>query len=288
MLRFAAMTIPLRHWHEELDQRVQWWRDEGLPVPAVWLVAGSGLSGDLGLSGEAATLSLQDLLPFPVRSVVGHPHQVSVFSDSGNGPVVYQQGRLHLYQGYSAAEAAFTVRLAARLGAKVLVMSNAAGSLRRQFGPGSLMAISDHLNLSGTNPLLGAPPEDWGAQFPDMTQAHNPELRKLAHDHAEALGIELGDGVYAGLLGPSYETPAEVRMVGALGGDLVGMSTVTEVIAAHHMGLRCLCFSMVSNLGAGMSGEALDHDEVLDSAKEATRNFASLLRALLADPRLTA
>ncbi len=273
---------------EQLDAAAGRWRNLGLPEPAVWMVAGSGLSNDLGLGDPGAEVALSDLLPFPVRPVVGHPHKVVVFAESANGPVVYQQGRLHLYQGYSAPEVAFSVRLGAKLGARTLVMSNAAGSLRGEWGPGTLVAISDHLNLTGCSPLLGEVPEAWGPQFPDMTTAYDPELLQLVRSHAEAQELDLPDGVYAGLLGPSYETPAEVRMVSAIGGDLVGMSTVTEVIAAHHMGMRCLCFSLVSNLAAGMSGEALDHQEVLDAAAATGTRFARLVRSLLADPALTA
>lgn len=272
---------------QELRAAADRWRQRGLPSPRVWLVAGSGLSGDLGLGDPSAELDLEHLVPFPVRSVIGHPHRVTAFADSANGPVVYQQGRLHLYQGYSAPQVAFTVRLAALLGARTLVMSNAAGSLKRDWAPGTLVAISDHLNLTGRTPLLGQIPEDWGPQFPDMTAAYDPQLRDLARRHAADNDVELASGVYAGLLGPSYETPAEVRMIAGLGADLVGMSTVTEVLAAHHMGMRCLCFSMVSNAAAGLSDGPLDHQEVLDAAAEATVRFAGLLRALLADPALT-
>ena len=273
---------------DQLDATTASWHDAGLPSPAVWMVAGSGLSSDLGLGDPAAEIALADLLPFPVRSVVGHPHKLVVYADSARGPIVHQQGRLHLYQGYSAAEVAFTVRLGARLGARTLLMSNAAGSLRAEWGPGTLVAISDHLNLTGRSPLLGEVPESWGPQFPDMTTAYDPDLLQMARSHAEMLDLELPDGVYAGLLGPSYETPAEVRMVANMGGDLVGMSTVTEVIAARHMGLRCLCFSLVANAGAGMSGEALDHQDVLDAAAETGARFARLLASLLSDPALTA
>lgn len=271
----------------QLEAAAKRWRKRGLPEPSVWLVSGSGLSGDLGLGQAIAELALDEVVPVPVRAVVGHPHKVTVFADSANGAVIYQHGRLHLYQGYSAPEVAFSVRLAALLGARTLLMSNAAGSLRREWAPGTLVSIADHLNLTGRSPLIGQVPEAWGPQFPDMTSAYDPALRQLAHRHAEAQGLDLASGVYAGLLGPSYETPAEVRMVAGLGADLVGMSTVTEVLAAHHMGMRCLCFSMVSNLAAGMSESPLDHQEVLDAAAEATAHFAGLLRELLADPALT-
>ena len=273
---------------QQLIQAVTQWHQIGLTRPKVWLVAGSGLSGDLGVGESSNEVLLQDLLPFEVRPVVGHPHKITVFDDSANGAIAYQQGRLHLYQGYSAAEVAFTVRLAASLGAQTLVMSNAAGSLRSEIGPGALAVITDHLNLTGRNPLVGAVPNEWGPQFPDMTTAYDPDLVALAKKHASSMDLQLPSGTYAGLLGPSYETGAEVRMVGAMGGELVGMSTVTEVIAAHHMGMRCLCFSMVSNLAAGMTTDPLRHDEVLDAAAETTIHFARLLRLLLADSALTA
>lgn len=288
MLRSAPMHGLSESDPQQLQSASDQWRERGLPSPKVWLVAGSGLSGDLGLGDPVDELELGELLPFPVRAVVGHPHKVTVFGDSANGPIAYQQGRLHLYQGYSAPEVAFSVRLAASLGAETLIMSNAAGSLRREWGPGTLAIINDHLNLTGRSPLLGQVPETWGPQFPDMTRAYDPALSALALRHAGDIGLGLKPGVYAGLLGPNYETPAEVRMVAGLGADLVGMSTVTEVIAAHHMDMRCLCFSLVSNLAAGMSATPLDHQEVLDAAAQTTTHFVSLLRALLADPALTA
>jgi purine-nucleoside phosphorylase len=201
-------------------------------------------------------------------------------------PVLYFKGRLHSYQGYTANETVFPVRLAALLGAKALVMTNATGGLQPHHRPGDLVLIADHLNLTGLNPLRGQLPPEWGPRFPDMSAAYDLRLRALALRAAEELGIALAAGVYAGIAGPSYETPAEVRMLRLLGGDVVGMSTVLEVIAAHHMGLRCLALSMVSNPAAGLSEILLTHEEVLAAGQAAAGNLRELLRAVLRAPGL--
>jgi purine-nucleoside phosphorylase len=165
-------------------------------------------------------------------------------------------------------------------------MTNAAGGVRPEWPAGTLAAVTDQLNLTGRNPLFGEPPAEWGPRFPDMLDAYDPALRALALEHATRLGIDLRAGVYAGLPGPSYETPAEVRMLRALGADLVGMSTVLEVIAARHLGLRCLVLSLVANPGAGVTPAPLTHEEVLDAGRAAAQRVRALLGAILADPRL--
>lgn len=273
------------HRHRELDAAVARWRALGRPAPDVALVAGSGLGVDLGvpLFGPEP---LADWLPFPVRGVVGHEHALELLEPVPGRRVLSFRGRIHSYQGYDAAEVVFAVRWAALLGARYLVMTNAAGGVRPEWPAGTLALVTDHLNLSGLNPLRGDPPASWGPRFPDLIDAYDPRLRALARDKASALGLELAEGVYAGLAGPSYETPAEIRMLRALGADLAGMSTVLEVIAARHLGLRCLVLSLVSNPGAGVGGGALDHDEVLAAGREAAARVAALLAALLAAPEL--
>jgi purine-nucleoside phosphorylase len=281
----------MRHWQDELERAVSRWRELGRPAPDVALVAGSGLSVDLGapLAGPEA---LAGWLPFPVHSVAGHRHEIELLElDGPSHPdrkrrVLYFRGRIHGYQGYSPADVVFPIRLAALLGAKVLVMTNAAGGVRPDWPAGTLAAVSDQLNLTGGSPLSGEPPAAWGVRFPDMIDAYDPGLRRLAQSLSRGLGFELPEGVYAGLSGPSYETPAEVRMLRTLGADLVGMSTVHEVIAARHLGMRCLVLSLVANPGAGVTDAPLNHEEVLEAGQAAAARVRALLGALLEDPRL--
>ncbi|MDX1999804.1 MAG: purine-nucleoside phosphorylase [Thermoanaerobaculia bacterium] len=267
-----------------LDQAVRDWDARGWPRPKAVVVSGSGLAHDLH-SPTHGPVPLAEILPFETHAIEGHPHRVELIEPIPGRPVLYYRGRLHYYQGYSPMETVFPVRLAARLGARVLIMTNAAGGLDPAYRPGDLVMLKDHLNLTGLSPLRGHLPADFGPRFPDMTGAYDPELRRLAHTHAERLGIGLAEGVYAGLTGPSYETAAEVRMFQILGGQLVGMSTVLEVIAAHAMGVRCLVFSLVTNLAAGV-GAPLDHEEVLVAGKEAGPRVVGLLRSLLEDSGL--
>jgi purine-nucleoside phosphorylase len=268
----------------QLEASVRAWHDRGWPAPSVLLVSGSGLAVDLGFVVRARS-ELGDLLPFPAHAIVGHPHRIELLSTE-YGTVLYQRGRLHSYQGYDANQTVFVVRLAGLLGAVTLVMTNAAGGLGEGQRPGRLAVISDQINLSGLNPLRGSLPPDWGPQFPDMVGAHDPQLRALALKLAADLDIGLGTGVYAGLAGPSFETAAEVEMLERLGVDLVGMSTVLEVIAARHLGMRSLCFSLVANLAAGVADQPIDHEEVLQASQGATGPIASLLTALLERPEV--
>jgi purine-nucleoside phosphorylase len=257
----------------------------GWPRPEVALVSGSGLAVDLG-ERTHGPIQLEFLLPFETHAIEGHPHVVEMFEPLPGRPVLYFKGRLHSYQGYNAHETVFPVRLAALLGAKALVMTMATGGLQPHHRPGDLVLIADHLNLTGLNPLRGQLPPEWGPRFPDMGAAYDPRLRELTRQAAGALGIPLTEGIYAGLAGPSYETPAEVRMLRLLGGDVTGMSTVLEVLAAHHMGVRCLCVSMVSNPGAGLSEVPVTHEEVLAAGQAAAGNLRALLGRVLKAPGL--
>jgi purine-nucleoside phosphorylase len=257
----------------------------GWPRPEVVLVSGSGLAVDFGERSHGP-LQLEFLLPFPSHAIEGHPLLVEMFHPLPDRPVLYYKGRLHSYQGYTANDTVFPVRLAALLGAKVLVMTNATGGLQPHHGAGDLVLIRDHLNLMGLNPLRGQLPPEWGPRFPDMSAAYDPRLRALTLKIAGELGMPLTEGVYAGVAGPSYETPAEVRMLQKLGGDVAGMSTVLEVIAAHHMGLRCLCISMVSNVAAGLSEAPVTHAEVLAAGQAAAAKLQDLLGTLLRQPEL--
>lgn len=269
-----------------LERGVAAWRERGWPPPDVLVVSGSGLAVDLG-EPVAGPLPLDELLPFPVHAVIGHPLAVELLAPGDGRHALYSRGRLHSYQGYSAHQVVYTVRLARLLGARTLLMTNAVGGLRADLSPGDLVLIEDQINLLGLNPLRGELPAAWGPRFSDMVAAFDPVLRTLAREKGEELGIELKSGVYSALAGPSYETPAEVRMLRAMGADITGMSTALEVIAARHMGMRCLSISLVSNAAAGVTGEPIDHLEVLEAGRAAAGRVQRLLTALLADPRLT-
>jgi len=257
----------------------------GWPRPEVTVVSGSGLGVDLG-ERTHGPIQLDFLLPFPAHYVEGHQHAVEMFEPLPGRHVLYYRGRLHSYQGYSANDTVFPVRLAALLGAKVLVMTNATGGLQPHHRAGDLVLIRDQVNLTGLNPLRGQLPPEWGPRFPDMTAAYDPKLRELATQAASELGISMSEGIYMGLAGPSYETPAEVRMLQLLGGDVAGMSTVLEILAVHPMGMRCLCISMVSNPGAGLTSEPVKHEDVLAAGQGAAAKLQMLLGALLRHPAL--
>jgi purine-nucleoside phosphorylase len=270
---------------ERLKTAVEAWDILDWPRPQAALVSGSGLAVDLG-AARRGPIDLSYFLPFAAHPLAGHPHQVELLEPRPGLGVVHFRGRLHAYQGYTAHETVFPVRLAAQLGARVLVLTNASGGLRAEAGAGELALVRDHLNLTGENPLRGQLPPEWGPRFPDLTAAYDPRLRALAHRLAVEQGLKLRDGVYAGLLGPSYETPAEVRMLRALGADVAGMSTVLEVIAARHMGVACLCLSLVTNPAAGLAAGPLAHEEVLAAAAAGAKQLRKLLLALLRSEEL--
>lgn len=264
----------------DLETAVERYQKLGWPAPKTLVVSGSGLAVDL-LEPVEGPIPLTELLPFEIRAVEGHPHSVELLLPHPDRPVLYLRGRVHAYQGYDPDQVVFPIRLAALLGADTLLMTNAAGGIGPGFGPGQLKLIRDHINLSGLNPLRGEPPAEWGPRFPDMTQAYDSALRAKLQEAAQEMGIELGEGVYAGLPGPSYETPAEIKMLAVMGADLVGMSTVLEVIAARHMGLRCAAISLVTNAAAGTTDEPLDHEEVITEGKAAAENVRRLLTRVL-------
>lgn len=250
-------------------------------VPAVALVLGSGL-GDFAdsLEGRVA-IPFGDIPSMPVSGVVGHAGKLVLGRVEGV-ECVAMQGRVHLYEGHPPNDVVFGLRLMIQLGAKIVVITNAAGGANPRLEAGELMLIEDHLNLTGTSALLGPNEETLGPRFPDMSVAYDARLRELAQAAASEAGFQLARGIYAGLLGPSYETPAEVRMVFALGADAVGMSTVLETVAARHMGARVLGISCITNKGAGLSHGALDHSEVTETANRVKGRFVGLLRGVLA------
>ena len=230
--------------------------------PKIAIVLGSGLGFLADRVEGAARVPYADIPGFPEPGVQGHKGEL-VAGNLGGVPVLVQAGRFHLYEGHDAVTAGLPVRVFSRLGIKTLVVTNASGGIRPGFGAGTLMLLSDHLNLMFRNPLIG-PLIEGEERFPDMTEAYDAGLRKLAKETASRLKVPLEEGVYAALLGPSYETPAEVRMLGKMGADAVGMSTVPEVIVARARGMKCLGFSIVTNPAAGLSGANLSHQEVLD------------------------
>lgn len=250
--------------------------------PKIALVLGSGLGAFANEFAGAVKIPYAKIPHFPQSTAIGHAGQL-VIGKVGNTHVVGMQGRVHLYEGYSAREVAFPVRVFARMGVKAVLLTNAAGGIKKEFTQGRLVVIGDHINLQGTNPLCGPNDENFGPRFPDMSMAYDKEFRALALAEGRRLGIDLGEGVYAALLGPSYETPAEIRYLRSIGADLVGMSTVPEVIAARHSGIRVLGISCVTNAAAGVLDQPLEHKEVLETAERVKDQFMGLLRAVIPD-----
>jgi len=255
-------------------------------VPRVGIVLGSGLGGLADDLVDAVAIPFDELPGWPAATAPGHVGRLLLGRLSGT-PVVMLQGRFHLYEGNDPGLVVQPVLLFGRLGAGVIVLTNAAGGVDPAYGPGTLMVIRDHLNLTGRTPLFGANADAIGPRFPDLTDAWSPRLRAGLHAAADAEGVALVEGVYAGLLGPQYETPAEVRMLRSLGADAVGMSTVLECIAARWAGLEVCGVSLVTNAGAGYSGQPLAHEEVLAAGAEAGPRLARVIRrfvgALAAD-----
>src|SRR5450631_3885874 len=251
--------------------------------PRIALVLGSGLGGFAEELENAVRIPYAEIPSFPRSTAVGHAGTLVIGTVSGIA-VVAMQGRVHLYEGYSVQQVAFPVRVFGRMGVRAVVLTNAAGGINPSYGRGALVVIRDHINLQGRNPLVGTNEDRFGPRFPDMTDAYNPEFRRFALDEADRLCGDIHEGIYAAMLGPSYETPAEIRFLRTIGTDLVGMSTVPEVIIARHMGLEVLAISCVTNMAAGMSGEKINHDEVMETGERVRGKFLALLRAVL--PRI--
>jgi purine-nucleoside phosphorylase len=251
--------------------------------PRIALVLGSGL-GDFADEFSNATRIPYARIPyFPRSTAIGHAGQL-VIGQVGDVPVAGMQGRVHLYEGYSVKEVAFPIRVFARMGIKAVILTNAAGGINRNYSQGCLVVIRDHVNLQGANPLCGPNDERFGVRFPDMTQAYDSEFHAFVNEEAKKLGLNIHQGVYLAVAGPSYETPAEIYSFRTIGADLVGMSTVPEVLAARHSGIRVLGISCVTNMAAGTTDAPLDHQEVLDTTKRVRRQFIALLTAVI--PRI--
>jgi purine-nucleoside phosphorylase len=244
------------------------------------LVAGTGLTLDVPGWQAGDEIALAEVLPFRLHELTGHRQTMTLWR-RGEETILAMNGRLHLYQGYSPAEVVAPVRLAGLLGAELMLATNASGALDPAIPPGSLVVVSDHINLQGSNPLAGEWGEAFGVRFPDMSEAYDPELRRLAVEAAAAAGFAVREGVYIAVLGPSFETPAEVRMLGRLGGAVVGMSTVSEVIAARQLGMKVLVVSLATNPGAGLSERPLSQQEVLEVGAAAAARLRTLLGLLV-------
>ena len=248
--------------------------------PRIALILGSGLGAFADQLSSAKRIPYGTIPGFPRSTAEGHSGQLVIGQVAGV-PIAVMQGRVHLYEGYSAKEVTFPMRVLGRLGIRAAILTNAAGAINLDYSQGALVVIRDHINLQGTNPLIGPNDDRFGPRFPDMTQAYWKAYREIAHREAERLGIQVHEGVYAALCGPSFETPAEIRYLKTIGADLVGMSTAFEVIVARHMGIRVLGISCATNMAAGILDQPLTHAEVMETGERVKGDFISLLRAVI-------
>ena len=266
--------------HNQLKQAKEFLQDRLKNKPTVGLILGSGLGVLADQMSQPIRVPYQDIPGFPTSTVAGHAGQL-VAGELNGVAVVAMQGRFHYYEGYRLDSVTFPVRVMKAIGIEKLFVTNAAGGLNEAFKPGDLMLITDHINNTGQNPLIGPNDDQQGVRFPDMSTAYTPDLQKLARQVATELSIDLKEGVYVWNTGPTYETPAEVRMLQAVGGDAVGMSTVPEVIVARHVGLDVLGLSCISNMAAGILDEVLSHDEVIETTESVREIFIALVKAIL-------
>jgi purine-nucleoside phosphorylase len=251
--------------------------------PQIALVLGSGLGAFADEFATPTKIPYKKIPYFPQSTAIGHAGQL-VIGKVGDIPVAGMQGRVHLYEGYSAKEVAFPIRVFNQMGIKAVILTNAAGGIKLNYSQGALVAIRDHINLQGANPLIGPNDDRFGPRFPDMTRAYDPEFRRFVSEEGKRLKLDLHEGVYLALAGPSYETPAEIHAFRSLGADLVGMSTVPEVLVARHSGIRVLGVSCVTNMAAGITGAPLTAEEVFETAARVKHDFIALLKAII--PRI--
>lgn len=258
--------------------------------PKIGIVLGSGLGALADSLSACVRIPYEEIPGLPSATAIGHRGELAIGTLGVNGSdavdVAVMSGRFHLYEGYTARQVTSGIRLFRELGIRRVVLTNAAGGINPDYATGTLVLLKDHINLQGANPLVGVNDDALGPRFPDMTEAYSPTLRAVVRETAQQLGILLHEGIYAAVLGPSYETPAEIRFLKAVGADLVGMSTVLETIAANHMGMDVVAISCVTNLAAGLSGQKLDHEEVLVIGQRVSGTLLKLLTALL--PKLDA
>ena len=266
--------------YQQISEAAQYLKTKYANTPKIGLILGSGL-GVLGEEVENATrIPYEEIPNFPVSTVEGHAGQL-VFGTINGVEVVVMQGRFHFYEGYTMDKVTFPVRVMKEIGVEQIIVTNAAGGVNTEFKPGDLMLISDHINCFGTNPLIGPNDSKLGTRFPDMSTAYCPKLRAMAKEVAASINLEVQEGVYVGNTGPTYETPAEVRMARILGGDAVGMSTVPEVIVANHAGLKVLGISCISNMAAGILDQPLNHEEVMETTEKVKADFLQFVKELV-------
>lgn len=249
--------------------------------PHIGIVLGSGLGAFAEQIEGAAAISFAEIPHFPQSTVPGHSGRLVIGTIAGTA-VAVMQGRVHAYEGYSSEEVTFPVRVLGRMGVRTLVLTNAAGGINPAFRQGQLALIADQINFSGRNPVAGPNDERFGPRFFDMSEAYSARLRRLAHEAAKSMNLDLEEGVYLSVLGPSFETPAEIRAFRTLGSDLVGMSTVQETIAARHIGIEVLGISCVTNMAAGIQAEPLSHEEVMETGRQVEARLAELLKRVVA------
>lgn len=278
MPRQSLTSVPVYERASEAAATIR--ERSGHRQATVAVILGSGLGAFVESLAERVIIPYHEIPHFPHSTVIGHAGQL-VFGVIDRVPVVVMQGRFHYYEGYDLDQVTFPVRVLGLLGVRRLIVTNAAGGINQQFRPGSFMLIRDHINLMGANPLRGPNDERFGPRFPDMTSAYSATLGEIARQAAREAGIPLEEGVYVAVSGPSYETPAEIRMLRTLGADAVGMSTVPEVIVARQMGLEVLGLSVIANLAAGVLDRPLDHEEVLEAAERVGPLLTDLLRRIV-------
>lgn len=260
-------------------EAAQYIKDQGVDTLEVGLILGSGLGELADEIEDRVVIQYTDIPSFPVSTVEGHAGQL-VCGTLGGKKVIALQGRFHYYEGYTMEVVTFPIRVMSELGVESMIVTNAAGGVNRDFTPGDLMMITDHINFFGTNPLIGANDEEQGPRFPDLSQAYDLEYQEYIKEAASELNLPLKEGVYFGMTGPTYESPAEIRMINTLGGDSVGMSTVPEVIVARHAGIRVAGISCITNFAAGLGGE-LNHEDVIEVSTKIRSSFKSLVVTLL-------
>jgi purine-nucleoside phosphorylase len=268
------------HYYDQVLEAADAIRARVPEVPKIAIVLGSGLGGFADSLGGPIMMPYGDLPHWPASRVIGHAGKL-VVGRSGGKTIAALAGRCHLYEGHDSGRVAFAVRALGVLGVKTLVLTNAAGGVNTGFAQGALMVIDDHINLTGHNPLVGENEDRFGPRFPDMTEVYSSRLRTVADRAAAAAGVTLPHGIYAALMGPSYETPAEIRYLRTIGADAVGMSTVPEAIVARHMGIDVLGISCITNMAAGVLPQPLNHDEVMETAARVRGQFIALLEGII-------
>jgi purine-nucleoside phosphorylase len=267
-------------YFDEVEQAADAIRSRMPEVPDIAIVLGSGLGDFANSLGDAVSIPYEELPHWPASRVIGHSGKFVVGKTSGR-TIAALAGRSHLYEGHDAGRVAFGVRVLGRLGVRTLVLTNAAGGVNTSFAQGALMVIDDHINLTGHNPLVGENDERFGVRFPDMTEVYSRRLRRAADEAGLSIDLRLPHGVYVALMGPSYETPAEIRYLRTIGADAVGMSTVHEAIVARHMKMDVLGISCITNMAAGVLPQPLDHAEVMETAAKVRGQFIALLERIV-------